>query len=94
MPEVIMSSPAVFISVVDSDHTVKAPPDVAIGAKVLVVPMPSMMELLQDTARRARFAATHRAVREAISTHSHTPSLTDEAVVNLVRRARQTHHNH
>ncbi len=56
--------------------------------------MPSMMELLQDTARRARFAATHRAVREAISTHSHTPSLTDEAVVNLVRRARQTHHNH
>lgn len=87
-----MSSPAVFISVVDSDHTVKAPPDVAIGAKVIVVPMPSMMELLQDTARRARFAATHRAVREALRTH--TPSLTDEAVINLVRRARQTHHNH
>ena len=54
--------------------------------------MPSMMELLQDTTRRARFAATHRAVREALRTH--TPSLTDEAVINLVRRARQTQHNH
>jgi len=83
-----------FISVVDPDHTVKAPLDIAIGAKVIVVPMPSIVELLQDTARRARFAATHRAVREALRTHSHPPSLTDESIVNLVRRARQNVHNH
>lgn len=88
-----MSSPTMFISVVDPDHTVKAPPDMAIGAKVIVVPLPSIVELLQDTVRRARFAATHRAVREAMRTHAHHPSLTDEAIVNLVRRARQSHHN-
>lgn len=84
-----MSSPATVIAIVEPDHTVKAPPGLAIGAKVLVVPMPSMMELLQDTARRARFAATRRAIGEATRVPTDAHSLSDEAVLSLVRRARR-----
>ena len=84
-----MSSPPTFIAVVEPDRTVKAPPGLAIGAKVLVVPMPSIAELLQDTARRARFAATHRAIRESMQSYADSQTLSDEAIVSLVRRARQ-----
>lgn len=85
-----MSSITTAIAVVEPDRTVKAPPGVEIGSKVLVVPLPSVIELLQDTARRARFAATHRAMREAVRDYADTISLSDEDIVSLVRRARQT----
>lgn len=84
-----MISPT-FVAVVDPDHMVKAPPGVAIGAQVLVVPIPSLAELLQDTARRARFATTRRAIREAMHADAAVPTLSDEAIVSLVRRARQS----
>lgn len=87
--EIPMSSPT-FVSVVDPDRTVKAPPGVAIGAQVLVVPMPSMAELFHDAARRARFATTRRTIREAMQADTDAPALSDEAVVSLVRRARQS----
>lgn len=89
-----MSSPTMFISIVEPDHTVKAPSNMTIGTKVIVMPMPSIVELLEDTGRRARFAATHQAVREAIRAHANTPPLTDETILNLVHQARQTIHNH
>lgn len=89
-----MSSPGLFISVVEPDHTVKAPPEMLIGAKVIVVPMPSITDLLQNAARRARFAATRHAVREAIRGQAETHSLSDEDILNLVQRARQTSHTH
>ena len=84
-----MTSPT-FVSVVDPDRTVKAPPGVAIGAQVLVVPMPSMAELFHDAARRARFATTRRAIREAMQAGTDAPTLSDEAIVDLVHRARQS----
>ena len=61
-----MPSLATVISVVEPDRTVKAPPGVEAGSLVLVAPVPSMSELFHDTARRARFAATRRAIREAM----------------------------
>ena len=79
-----------FVAVVEPDHRVKAPASIAIGATVLVVPMPSATELLQDTARRARFASTRRAVREAMQAGDKGEGLTDEAIVSLVHRARQS----
>jgi hypothetical protein len=61
-----MPSLATVISVVEPDRTVKAPPGVETGSLVLVAPVPSMSELFHDTARRALFPATHRAIREAM----------------------------
>ncbi len=85
-----MSSITTAIAVVEPDRTVKAPPGVEIGSKVLVVPLPSVIELLQDTARRARFAATRRAMREAVRDYADTVSPSDEDIVSLVRRARHS----
>lgn len=87
-----MSSITTVIAVVEPDRTVKAPPGVEIGAKVLVVQIPSVTELLQDTARRARFAATHRAIREAVRDYADTGFPSDEDIVSLVRRARHSPH--
>jgi hypothetical protein len=84
-----MSSFATTIAVVEPDRTVKAPPGVEVGAMVLVAPMPSMAELLHSAARRARFAATRRAIQEAMRVGSDIGSLSDEDIVSLVRRARQ-----
>lgn len=81
---------AAFVAVVEPDHKVKAPPSLAIGATVLVMPMPSVAELFRDTARRARFASTRRAVREAMQAGAEGERLTDEAIVSLVHRARQS----
>ncbi len=74
-----MSSLTTVVSVVGPDHTVKAPPGVDVGARVLVMPMPSMSDLLRDSARRARFAATHRTIREALLVSFDTEHLSDEA---------------
>lgn len=81
-----------FIAVVEPDHKVKAPSTIAVGATVLVMPMPSLTELLQDKARRARFASTRRAAREAMRAEAQGVSLTDEAIVDMVHRARQSSH--
>jgi hypothetical protein len=88
--EITMSSFATTIAVVEPDRTVKAPPGMAVGTKVLVVPMPSMTELLHDTARRARFKATHWAIREAMRVQSGTELISDKDIVTMVRRARQS----
>jgi len=80
-----MSSLA-FVSVVNPDRTVKAPPGVAIGAHVLVVPMPSLAELFHDAARRARFATTRRTIHEVMQAGTDAPALSDEAIVSLVHR--------
>lgn len=87
--EIPMSSPT-FVSVVDPDRTVKVPPGVAIGAQVLVVPMPSMADLFHDAVQRARFATTRRVIREALQAGTDAPILSDEAIVGLVHHARQS----
>ncbi len=87
-----MPSATTVISVVEPDHTVKAPPGVEVGAMVLVAPVPSMSELFRDAARRARFAATRRAIRNAIANAELAP-LSNEDIVSLVHRARQAPRN-
>lgn len=87
--ETTMLSPTTVVAVVEPDHTVKAPPGLEVGAKVLLIPVPSLTELLQDTDRRARFNATRRAIQNAIAADTGTPALSDDAIVSLVRRARQ-----
>lgn len=84
-----MSSFATAIAVVEPDRTVKAPLGVEVGATVLVVPVPSLSELFHNAARRARFAATRRAIKEAMRVTCDAGSLSDEDIVSLVRRARQ-----
>ena len=84
-----MPSLTTVISVVETDRTVKAPPGVEVGATVLVAPVPSMSELFRDAARRARFAATHRAIREAMRVNTEPAPLSNADIVNLVHRARQ-----
>ncbi len=88
-----MPSLATVISVVEPDCTVKAPPGVEVGSLVLVAPVPSMSELFQDTARRVRFAATHRAIQEAVSASAEPGPLSDKDIVSLVHRARQSSRN-
>lgn len=88
-----MSSLTTVVSVVEPDRTVKAPPGLEVGSMVLVAPVPSMSELFRDAARRARFAATHRAIREAMRASTETAPLADEDIVSLVHRARQTSRN-
>lgn len=88
-----MPSLATVISVVEPDRTVKAPPGVEVGSLVLVAPVLSMSELFRDTARRARFAATHRAIREAMRAAMEPTPLSDSDIVDLVHRARQSPRN-
>lgn len=88
--EVTVSTPTTFIAVVENDHRVEAPPGMEIGARVLMVPMPLLTEMLEDTARRARFAATRQAIREAIQSDSNMRTMSDKEIVSLVRNARQT----
>ncbi len=88
-----MPSLTTVVSVVEPDRTVKAPPGVEVGSLVLVAPVPSMSELFHDTARRARFAATHRAIRETMRANTEPAPLSDKDIVSLVHRARQVSRN-
>lgn len=45
--------------------------------------------LLNDTARRDRFAATHRAIEAAFAAPRPVVELSDEEIVRLVHRARR-----
>ena len=54
--------------------------------------VPSVQELLDDTARRDRFAATHRAIEAAFAAPRPVVELSDEEIVRLVHRARRATH--
>lgn len=56
-----------LIARIEADHTIKVPTDLPVGEQVLVVRMPSMQALLKDDARRTRFAATRKAIQNAIA---------------------------
>ena len=88
-----MPSLTTVVSVVEPDRTIKAPPGVEDGSLVLIQPGPSMSELFHDTARRVRFAATHRAIREAMRAAMEPGPLSDKDIVSLVHRARQASRN-
>ena len=78
-----------LIATVEPNHTVKVPTSLAVGEQVLIMPVPSITALLNDAARRARFAATRKALQEAVAKNSATVSLTNQEIVSLVKKARR-----
>jgi hypothetical protein len=78
-----------WIATVAPDHTVKAPAELAIGEKVMLVRLPASDMHVDDPARRARFAATRAAARKAIDAGGDQATLSNEEIVALVKRARK-----
>jgi hypothetical protein len=77
-----------LVATIEPDHTIKLPAYLSIGEQVLVVRIPSIDALLNDGSRRARFAATRKAIQAAIQSNL-TPNVpSNEEVVQLVKRAR------
>lgn len=84
-----MPTATTLIATVDRNHMIKAPAHLAVGEQVLVMPIPSIAALLNDPVRRARFAATRKAIQEAIAANSNPEYPADAEIVSLVKRARQ-----
>ena len=77
-----------LVATIEPDHTIKLPAYLSIGEQVLVVRIPSVDALLNDASRRLRFAATRKAIQEAIQSN-HAPQVpSNEEIVQLVKRAR------
>lgn len=84
-----MSAATTLVATIEPDHTIKLPAYLAVGEQVLVVPLPSITALLNDTSRRARFAATRKAVQAALERAQPAQTLSNEEIVGLVKRARR-----
>jgi hypothetical protein len=78
-----------WIATVEPDHTVKAPAELAVGEKIMLVRLPASDVPVDDPERRARFAATHAAARKAIEAGDEQSILSNEEIVALVKRARR-----
>jgi len=85
-----MTTAVTLIATVEPNHTIKVPIDLPVGERVLVMPIPSIAALLSDTARRARFAATRKAIHAALAADSVRQFSSNEEIVNLVKRARKS----
>ena len=83
-----MSAANTLVATIEPDHTIKLPAYLAVGEQVLVVPLPSIAALLTDVGRRARFAATRKAVQAAMNSAQPVQTLSNEEIVQLVKRAR------
>ena len=88
-----MNSSTTLYATVEADHTIRVPADLAVGERVMVVRMPSAVDLTGDAARRARFAATRAAIAQAIAEGFPHTAPTDEEIVALVKRARRVPRN-
>lgn len=77
-----------LVATIEPDHTIKLPAYLSIGEQVLVVRIPSIDALLNDVSRRARFAATRKAIQEAIQSNPAPNAPSNEEIVQLVKRAR------
>jgi len=84
-----MSAATTLVATIEPDHTIKLPSHLAVGGQVLIVPLPSIAALLNDAGRRARFAATRKAVQAAMDSAQPTQTLSNEEIVQLVKRARR-----
>jgi len=84
-----MSAANTLVATIEPDHTIKLPTYLAVGEQVLVVPLPSTAALLADASRRARFAATRKALQAAMDRAQPAQTLSNEEIVGLVKRARQ-----
>ena len=85
-----MTTAVTLIATVESSHTIKVPIDLPVGERVLVMPIPSIAVLLNDTARRVRFAATRKAIQAALTADSVRQFPSNEEIVSLVKRARKS----
>ena len=84
-----MSIATTLIATIEPDHTIKVPAHLPVGEQVLIVRMPSITALLSDDAPRARFAATRKAVQNAIAAKSPGQTLSNDEIVRLVKKARR-----
>ncbi|MCK6630452.1 MAG: hypothetical protein L6R45_35435 [Anaerolineae bacterium] len=82
----IETTPA-YITTVGPDHTIVLPDDIAVGATVAVVLMSNVPG--DDEGRQARFAATLAAIRAASIGEGPLPSIADEDLEVLVKKARR-----
>ncbi|MEZ4866276.1 MAG: hypothetical protein R3C14_33470 [Caldilineaceae bacterium] len=84
-----MSAANTLVATIEPDHTIKLPSHLAVGEQVLVVPLSSIDALLNDASRRARFAATRKALQEAIQGSYAEQAPSNEEIVQLVKHARR-----
>jgi len=84
-----MSAVNSLVATIAPDHTIKLPSYLAVGEQVLVVRISSIDTLLNDADRRARFAATRKALQEATQGNHVGQAPSNEEIVQLVKRARR-----
>lgn len=84
-----MVSASTLIATIEPDHTIKLPSYLSVGEQVLVVRISSIDALLNDAGRRVRFAATRKAIREAMQSNQAAQTPSNEEIVQLVKRARR-----
>ena len=77
-----------WTATIDTNHKINAPTAIPTGAKVMVWAAPLISDLLADRARRLRFAATRRVLKEAIKQYDSSTAPSNEEIVNLVKQAR------
>lgn len=86
-------SPATIYATVEPDHTIKVPADLPVGARVMVVSVPSLVDMKDDVARRERFAATRAAIARAMVEGFPKTIPTNEEIETLVKSARRSSPN-
>jgi len=84
-----MISTTTLIATIEPDHTIKVPSHLPVGEQVLVVRIPSITVLLTDENRRNRFAATRKAIQNAIAANFSQQTLSNDEIVRLVKKARR-----
>ena len=84
-----MAAATALIATVEADHTIRLPLHLLVGEQVLVVRMPSISALLSDKERRARFAATRKALQAAVQNPPVAQAPSNEEIAQLVKRARR-----
>lgn len=84
-----MSTGSTLVATIEPNHTITLPSYLAVGEQVLIVRLASIDALLNDAGRRARYAATRKAIHEAMESEQSAQTLADEEIVQLVKRARR-----
>jgi len=77
-----------YITKVGSDHTIVLPDEMPVGATVAVIVVPADITAADDAARRARFAETLTAIRDA-SAGGSRPAISDGELDALIEKARK-----
>jgi hypothetical protein len=84
-----MKPATTYFAVIEADHTIKAPSDLPVGERVMLVRVFPLGDLQHDPERQSRFAATRQALMLASKAGTSSSPLSDAEIVALVKRARQ-----